>query len=119
MRKRMLELMGVVAAITFVSLMASVAGQIRGDAPTRRTGPAPKTAWGEPSLQGNWDVVPYQVPLQRPAKYAGREFFTAGNWFPFVDAHKTFSHALNFFYLSRSDESNFLELLLHLRRISF
>src|SRR2546422_10756945 len=76
MRKRMLELMGIVAVITFVSLVASVAGQIRGDAPTTRTGPAPKTSWGEPSLQGSWDVVPYQVPFQRPAKYAGREFFT-------------------------------------------
>jgi len=35
-----------------------------------------KTPWGEPDLQGIW-TDEYQTPLQRPAKYAGREFFTA------------------------------------------
>jgi len=35
-----------------------------------------KTPWGEPDLQGIWmDEV--DTPLQRPAKYAGQEFFTA------------------------------------------
>src|SRR5207244_4093226 len=34
-----------------------------------------KTSWGEPDLQGIWtDDV--QIPFQRPAKFAGREFFT-------------------------------------------
>ena len=39
------------------------------------TGPAPKTPWGEPDLQGIWsrDV---DIPLERPAKYATQEFFT-------------------------------------------
>jgi hypothetical protein len=37
---------------------------------------APKTPWGEPDLQGIWmDEV--DTPLQRPAKYAGQEYFTA------------------------------------------
>jgi len=75
MRQRILELTGVAAVITVVSL-ASVAGQIRGDAPKAAPGPAPKTSWGDADLQGIWDVVPYQVPLQRPAKYKDQEFFT-------------------------------------------
>ncbi len=35
----------------------------------------PSTAWGEPDLQGIW-TYEYQIPLQRPAKYAGKEFFS-------------------------------------------
>ena len=38
--------------------------------------PLLKTAWGEPDLQGIWtDEV--ETPLQRPAKYANQEDFTA------------------------------------------
>jgi hypothetical protein len=37
--------------------------------------PALVTAWGDPNLQGIWTDV-YETPLQRPAKYAGREFLT-------------------------------------------
>jgi hypothetical protein len=33
------------------------------------------TAWGHPDLQGIWTDV-YETPLQRPAKFAGREFLT-------------------------------------------
>jgi hypothetical protein len=33
------------------------------------------TPWGEPDLQGIW-TAEFDVPLQRPAKYAGQEFFT-------------------------------------------
>ena len=36
----------------------------------------PRTAWGEPDLQGIW-TDPTDTPLQRPAKYANQEFFTA------------------------------------------
>src|SRR5262249_58709599 len=40
-----------------------------------KTGSALKTSWGEPDLQGIWtrDV---DVPLQRPTRFAGQEFFT-------------------------------------------
>jgi len=40
--------------------------------------PAPtlKTPWGEPDLQGIW-TDENDTPLQRPAKYAAQEFFTA------------------------------------------
>jgi hypothetical protein len=39
------------------------------------TAAAPKTPWGEPDLQGIW-TDEFDTPLQRPAKYAGQEFFT-------------------------------------------
>jgi hypothetical protein len=37
---------------------------------------SPKTAWGEPDLQGIW-TDETATPLQRPARYANQEFFTA------------------------------------------
>src|SRR5712672_4825335 len=42
------------------------------------TAPAPvlKTPWGEPDLHGIW-TDETDTPLQRPAKYAAQEFFTA------------------------------------------
>src|SRR5918993_26259 len=44
-------------------------------APEGAAGPAPKTAWGAPDLQGIWTNT-HEVPLQRPARYANQEFFT-------------------------------------------
>src|SRR5712691_3253109 len=72
MRKLRFAWLGVPAVIAVASVV-SVAGQ----APTTAAGAALKTSWGEPDLMGIWDVTPTQIPLQRPAKYAGREFFTA------------------------------------------
>ena len=43
---------------------------------TAAPAPSPKTAWGEPDLQGIW-TDETTTPLQRPAKYANQEFFTA------------------------------------------
>ena len=40
------------------------------------SGTALKTPWGEPDLQGIW-TDEFDTPLQRPAKYANQEFFTA------------------------------------------
>jgi hypothetical protein len=34
-----------------------------------------RTSWGEPDLQGIW-TDEYQTPLQRPARFADKEFFT-------------------------------------------
>jgi hypothetical protein len=36
---------------------------------------APRTPWGEPDLQGIW-TDEFDTPLQRPARYGNREFFT-------------------------------------------
>jgi hypothetical protein len=79
MRERVLRLMGVAITVAVASiLMTTVAGQTRAQgqvAGTPPSGPMPKTSWGEPDLQGIW-TSEYQVPLQRPAKYAGKAFFT-------------------------------------------
>jgi hypothetical protein len=40
------------------------------------TSQALKTPWGEPDLQGIW-TDEFDTPLQRPAKYANQDFFTA------------------------------------------
>ena len=37
--------------------------------------PTPRTPWGDPDLQGIW-TDEYQTPLQRPAKFAGKEYLT-------------------------------------------
>jgi len=76
MRQRFVTLMGVAAIGAFIAvpLVPVAAGQ----APTAGSNSAagaPKTAWGEPDLQGIW-TDEFQIPMQRPAKYAGREFFT-------------------------------------------
>jgi hypothetical protein len=78
MRQRLSKLTGVGVAVAVVSLsLAAVAGQT----PTGRqaaaanAAPALKTGWGEPDLQGIWSDE-YQIPLQRPAEYANKEFFT-------------------------------------------
>src|SRR5712691_6150762 len=73
MRQRLLQLMGVAATVLVVSLaMATIAGQ----APTpAQKGPAAKTSWGDADLQGIW-TIDYQIPLERPAKYKDKEFFT-------------------------------------------
>ena len=72
MRQRILTSIGVIAVITAVALY-SAAGQ--SPTTTAQTGPAAKTSWGDPDLQGIW-ASEEQVPLQRPAKYAEKEFFT-------------------------------------------
>jgi hypothetical protein len=73
MRQRLLQFIGVASTVVVVSLaMATLAGQ----APTpAQKGPAVKTSWGEPDLQGIW-AIEYQIPLQRPEKYKDKAFFT-------------------------------------------
>jgi hypothetical protein len=81
MKRRVLPSLGVAVVVTAVAVlmrMASVpvAGQnsTTPDAATK-AGPAPTTPWGEPDLQGIWRED-YQVALQRPAQFAGKEFFS-------------------------------------------
>src|SRR5512138_3323671 len=66
--------------IVVVALVAAVAGVVKltgGAAPQRAAsaGRAPRTAWGDPDLQGIW-TDPYQTPLQRPAQFANKESFS-------------------------------------------
>ncbi len=80
-KQRLLLLAGVATTIAVGSLaMRAVGGQTPAttdSAPTVavKTGPAPKTPWGEPDLQGIWSRDA-DIPLQRPTKYGNREFFT-------------------------------------------
>ena len=65
MKEQLPVLAGLTALI--VAALVVVAGQAQ---------TTPKTSWGEPDLQGIWDAMPRQIPLQRPAKYQDQEFFT-------------------------------------------
>jgi hypothetical protein len=84
MNRRFLEAIGAVGAvIALIALLKLAPVRVAGQAPaataepgaTLKTGPAAKTAWGEPDLQGIW-ANEYETPLQRPARYAQKEFFT-------------------------------------------
>src|SRR3954470_17980908 len=72
MKKRLLEGVGAGVAFTVLALAATtVAGQSQTTARaggTQNTGPALKTVWGEPDLQGIWSDE-YQIPLERPAQF--------------------------------------------------
>jgi len=70
MRKRLLQVLGVVGVIVAVIVLLKVA-----PAGSATSAPGSRTAWGDPDLQGIW-TDEYQTPLQRPAKYANKELFT-------------------------------------------
>ena len=71
MKRRMLETGGagiVLVAVIVLLKLAPAAGQ------TQAAGAA-FTPWGDPDLQGLW-TTRYDTPLQRPARFADKEFFT-------------------------------------------
>ena len=68
MSRRLLAIIGGV-----VIVFAAIAALLRFSA--GGTSNALGTPWGEPDLQGIW-TSDSEIPLQRPAKYANREFFT-------------------------------------------
>jgi hypothetical protein len=72
MRRRAQAAAGFSAALV-VGLWTVACGQPAG--PASSEGSVTVTAWGDPNLQGIWTDV-YETPLQRPAKYAGREFLS-------------------------------------------
>jgi hypothetical protein len=82
MSRRLVELIGLVAAVAAVIVFLRLApvtlagqGGNAKDGKAEKGGPAAKTPWGEPDLQGIW-TNDYEIPLQRPARYANKEFFT-------------------------------------------
>ena len=80
MRRSVLQLIGVSVVVLAVILLLKLAVTDQtskaADNDTRGTKSSGlKTPWGEPDLQGIW-TDEYQTPLQRPASYAGKEFFT-------------------------------------------
>jgi hypothetical protein len=58
-----------------VVLLAIDARAQSGPATAATTAPAPRTPWGDPDLQGVWNVAS-GTPLERPVAYADREFLT-------------------------------------------
>ena len=72
MRRRAIELAGVVAILAAVTMLLQLAPVPAGG---QEPDGAPLTAWGEPDLQGIW-TNNFETPLERPARYADREFFT-------------------------------------------
>jgi len=72
MRNRIIGVIGVVAIVILVAGLLRMTGM---SVDSQTAGPSPKTPWGEPDLQGIW-TDPYQTPLQRPAQFASKEFFT-------------------------------------------
>src|SRR5438132_5432947 len=81
MRRPVLQLIGVCAVVLAVILLLKFAVADQMSRATARAdgrgtkSPGLKTAWGEPDLQGIW-TDEYQTPMQRPARYANKEFFT-------------------------------------------
>jgi hypothetical protein len=67
----------IAVALAAAAVVSVSVDRTKAQAPSA-TAPAPvlKTPWGEPDLQGIW-TDETDTPLQRPAKYAGQEFFTA------------------------------------------
>lgn len=70
-----------VGALIVVVAVVGVVGFVFGDEAQAQSGRAPqqsasmRTPWGDPDLQGIWDHK-LTTPLERPAKYADREFLT-------------------------------------------
>lgn len=77
-----------VATLGCVAVLAIAAVSLRGQTPaspakstggkaagTGKVGDPPRTPWGDPDLQGTWFVL-YDVPLERSAANAGKEFLT-------------------------------------------
>ena len=71
-------------AVALLSLAVSMPGQSPATpakaAPSKSTGTSkaatpPRTPWGDPDLQGTWFVM-FDVPLERSAANAGKEFLT-------------------------------------------
>jgi len=77
MRHRVPASAGVIALIALIVVISALlAGQSANESPAVSSqSAASRTPWGDPNLQGIWTDV-YETPLQRPAKYAGRDFLT-------------------------------------------
>jgi hypothetical protein len=81
MQRRLLEMLSVAAGVA--GLMALLQSGAAGQAPPAKatpeasaaSGPAPKTPWGHPDLQGIW-LDEFDTPMERPASFADQEFFT-------------------------------------------
>jgi hypothetical protein len=83
-RKLWMSAAGVASVLALVSVgVFSITAQTRASGSKsaaakssgEKSGSAPRTAWGDPNLQGTWFVL-YDTPLERPAANANKEFLT-------------------------------------------
>ena len=72
---RRVEMIGVAAVLVAVAGLLTVARGRAADPTPATTAAVPRAPGGDPDLQGIW-TDPFQTPLQRPARYAGKETFT-------------------------------------------
>jgi hypothetical protein len=106
MRRPYLLSLGALMAV--LALISLVAASMAGQTPTAgvkapalpKPGPAPKTPWGEPDLQGTWFVME-SVPLERSAANAGKVMLTDAE-VAALDKQKTVDPGRN----ARSDNSS-------------
>jgi hypothetical protein len=65
-------------SLRFLALCGIALGALSGQTkPAAKTRTPPKTAWGDPDLQGVWTSDDfYGVPFERPAQYGNRKFLT-------------------------------------------
>ncbi len=80
MTRRMLEGCGVAFAVVFTVLVAGPSGQApaaksQSAAPKKPAYTAPRTAWGDPDLQGTWNNGTI-TPLERPRGAGEKELLT-------------------------------------------
>jgi hypothetical protein len=73
MRFRTAGLLGLIAGICVMGSLL-VPERVAGQASTQTA--KWRTLWGEPDVEGIWSPGYYLTPLERPNKYAGREFLT-------------------------------------------
>ena len=65
------------AALSFALSDGGAQAQVAAGAATDQAGwKATRTPWGDPDLQGIWTSGYIDTPMERPDKYAGREFLT-------------------------------------------
>jgi hypothetical protein len=65
-----------VATMSLIGVVACRRSMAPVGAPTNAgQGSTPRTTWGKPDLEGIW-AREFDIPLERPTKYANQEFFT-------------------------------------------
>jgi hypothetical protein len=75
MRRRYLISLGALAFVSLAVILTTAQTPPPKPPTLPKPGPAPKTPWGEPDLQGTWFVME-AVPLERSAANANKQFLT-------------------------------------------
>ena len=77
MSHRLLRSIGIPAAVLAPLLLAPLPAAGQATSSEAKTWTPPRTPDGQPDLQGLWTMATF-TPLERPARLAGKEFFTEG-----------------------------------------